>query len=333
MQTTKTINLKSRPVGKPTMSDFEFTTSEIPALQDGEVLLSTRYVSVDPYLRGRMSDAPSYIEPFQVGKPMASGIIAEVIESNHDDFKAGDFVSGMMPWKETQVLKTDGLIKVDPDKAPLSAYLGILGMTGLTAYFGLTDIGKPKKGETLLISGAAGAVGSVVGQIGKILGLRVVGIAGSDEKIEMLTSEFGFDAGINYNTTNNMVKAIGQACPNGVDVYFDNVGGEISDAVLFNINKFSRTINCGAISVYNNTEAPKGISPQPFLVKNSASMQGFIIFDYVERHPEGIKQLAEWLQQDKLKYTETIREGFDNILQAFMDLFEGKNKGKMVVKI
>src|SRR5690606_10992756 len=197
-----------------------------------------------------------------------SGIIAEVIESKHNDFKAGDFVSGMMPWKETQVLKTDGLIKVDPDKAPLSAYLGILGMTGLTAYFGLTDIGKPKKGETLLISGAAGAVGSVVGQIGKILGLRVVGIAGSDEKIEMLTSDFGFDAGINYNTTDNMVKGIGQACPDGVDVYFDNVGGEISDAVLFNINKFSRTINCGAIAVYNNTEAPKGISPQPFLVKN-----------------------------------------------------------------
>jgi len=333
MKTTKTINLKNRPVGKPTLSDFEFTTSEIPALQDGEVLLSTRYVSVDPYLRGRMSDAPSYIEPFQVGKPMASGIIAEVIESKHNDFKAGDFVSGMMPWKETQVLKTDGLIKVDPDKAPLSAYLGILGMTGLTAYFGLTDIGKPKKGETLLISGAAGAVGSVVGQIGKILGLRVVGIAGSDEKIEMLTSDFGFDAGINYNTTDNMVKGIGQACPDGVDVYFDNVGGEISDAVLFNINKFSRTINCGAIAVYNNTEAPKGISPQPFLVKNSASMQGFIIFDYVERHPEGIKQLAEWLQQDKLKYTETIREGFDNIPQAFMDLFEGKNKGKMVVKV
>jgi Putative NADP-dependent oxidoreductases len=333
MKTTKTINLKSRPVGAPTSSDFEFNTTEVPELGNNEILVATRYVSVDPYLRGRMSDAPSYIEPFQVGKPMASGIIAEVIESKHANFKPGDFVSGMMPWKETQVLKTDGLIKVDPDQAPLSAYLGILGMTGLTAYFGLTDIGKPKKGETLLVSGAAGAVGTVVGQIGKILGLRVVGIAGSDEKVEMLQSEFGFDAGINYNTTDNMVKAISQACPDGVDVYFDNVGGEISDAVLFNINKFSRTINCGAIAVYNNTEAPKGISPQPFLVKNSASMQGFIIFDYVDRHPEGIKQLAQWLQQDKLKYTETIRQGFDNIPQAFMDLFEGKNKGKMLVKV
>lgn len=333
MKTTKTITLKNRPVFAPTSSDFEFTAADIPALGKDEILVATRYVSVDPYLRGRMSDAPSYIEPFEVGKPIASGIIAEVIESNHDDYKAGDFVSGMMDWKETQVLDTKGLVKVDPDQAPLSAYLGILGMTGLTAYFGLTDIGKPKEGETLLVSGAAGAVGTVVGQIGKILGLRVVGIAGTDEKIEMLTSEFNFDAGINYNTTDNMVKAIGQTCPDGVDIYFDNVGGEISDAVLFNINKFSRTINCGAISVYNNTEAPKGISPQPFLVKNSASMQGFIIFDYVDRHPEGIKQLAQWLQQDKLKYTETIREGFDNIPQAFMDLFEGKNKGKMVVKV
>ena len=333
MKTTKTINLKNRPVGKPTLSDFEFTTSEIPALQDGEVLLSTRYVSVDPYLRGRMSDAPSYIAPFELNKPMASGLIAEVIESKSSQFKKGDYVSGMLQWQETQVAKADGLLKVDSDKAPLSAYLGILGMTGLTAYLGLTEIGKPKKGETLLVSGAAGAVGSVVGQIGKILGLRVVGIAGTDEKVDMLKSEFGFDAGINYNTTDNMVKAISNACPDGVDVYFDNVGGEISEAVLFNINKFSRTVNCGAIAVYNDTELPKSISVQPFLVKNSSSMQGFVIFDYADKHPQGIKQLAEWLQQDKLHYTETIREGFDNIPQAFMDLFEGKNKGKMVVKV
>jgi len=333
MKTTKTINLKNRPVGKPTLSDFEFTTSEIPALQDGEVLLSTRYVSVDPYLRGRMSDAPSYIAPFELNKPMASGLIAEVIESKSSQFKKGDYVSGMLQWQETQVAKADGLLKVDSDKAPLSAYLGILGMTGLTAYLGLTEIGKPKKGETLLVSGAAGAVGSVVGQIGKILGLRVVGIAGTDEKVDMLKSEFGFDAGINYNTTDNMVKAISNACPDGVDVYFDNVGGEISEAVLFNINKFSRTVNCGAIAVYNDTELPKSISVQPFLVKNSSTMQGFVIFDYADKHPQGIKQLAEWLQQDKLHYTETIREGFDNIPQAFMDLFEGKNKGKMVVKV
>ena len=333
MSTTRTINLKSRPTGKPTLKDFDFTTSAIPELKEGEVLLSTKYVSVDPYLRGRMSDAPSYIPPFELNKPMASGVIAEVLESKNSNFSKGDHVTGMLQWKETQVAKVNGLIKVDPSKAPLSAYLGILGMTGLTAYLGLTEIGKPKKGETLLVSGAAGAVGSVVGQIGKILGLRVVGIAGTDEKVEMIKSEFGFDEGINYNTTENMIEAIAKACPAGVDVYFDNVGGEISDAVLFNINKFSRTVNCGSISVYNNTELPKSISVQPFLVKKSASMQGFIVFDYVDKHPQGIKQLAEWLGQGKLHYAETIKDGFENIPQAFLGLFEGKNKGKMVVKL
>lgn len=333
MNTTKTINLKNRPKGKPQLNDFDISTLEIPQLEEGEIMLNTKYVSVDPYLRGRMSDAPSYIPSFELNKPIASGIIAEVVDSKHKKFNKGEHVVGMLQWKETQVAKADGVMKVDPEKAPLSAYLGILGMTGLTAYLGLTEIGKPKKGETLLVSGAAGAVGSVVGQIGKILGLRVVGIAGSDEKTEMLKSEFGFDAAINYKTTENMVEAIAKACPDGVDVYFDNVGGEISEAVLFNINKFSRTVNCGAISVYNNTKPPKSISVQPFLVKKSSSMQGFIISDFADKHPEGIKQLTEWLRQGKLKYRETIREGFENIPQAFIDLFEGKNKGKMLVKL
>lgn len=333
MNTTRTITLKNRPTGKPELTDFGFTTSEIPELKEGEVLVRARYVSVDPYLRGRMSDAPSYIPPFELNKPMASGVIAEVLESKSRIFSKGDFVSGLLPWKETQVITADGLIKVDPDKAPLSAYLGVLGMTGLTAYLGLTEIGKPKKGETLLVSGAAGAVGSVTGQIGKILGLRVVGIAGTDEKVEMLKSEFGFDDAINYKTTDNMVEAIAKACPDGVDVYFDNVGGDISEAVLFNINKFSRTVNCGAISLYNNTELPKSISVQSFLVKKSSLMQGFVVSDFADKHSEGVRQLAEWFTQDKLKFTETIREGFENIPQAFLDLFDGKNKGKMVVKL
>ncbi|RCW32049.1 NADP-dependent oxidoreductase [Marinilabilia salmonicolor] len=333
MNTTRTITLKNRPTGKPELTDFGFTTSEIPELKEGEVLVRARYVSVDPYLRGRMSDAPSYIPPFELNKPMASGVIAEVLESKSRNFSKGDYVSGLLPWKETQVITADGLIKVDPDKAPLSAYLGVLGMTGLTAYLGLTEIGKPKMGETLLVSGAAGAVGSVTGQIGKILGLRVVGIAGTDEKVEMLKSEFGFDDAINYKTTENMVEAIASACPDGVDVYFDNVGGVISEAVLFNINKFSRTVNCGAISVYNNTELPKSISVQPFLVKKSSSMQGFVVTDFADKHSEGVRQLAEWFSQGKLKFSETIREGFENIPQAFLDLFDGKNKGKMVVKL
>lgn len=333
MSTTRTINLKNRPNGKPELTDFEFSITEIPELHEGEILLTTKYVSVDPYLRGRMSDAPSYVPPFELNKPIASGIIAEVLESKNTNFSKGDHVSGMLQWKETQVAKADGLIKVDPDKAPLSAYLGIIGMTGLTAYLGLTEIGKPKKGETLLVSGAAGAVGSVVGQIGKILGLQVVGIAGTDEKVEMLKSEFGFDEGINYNTTENMSEAIAKACPDGVDVYFDNVGGEISDAVITNINKGARIIVCGQISLYNKTETPVGPRPQAIILKKSALMQGFIVGNYASRFPEGVKQLSQWLDEGKLTYQETIVKGFDKLPEAFIGLFEGRNTGKMLVEI
>ena len=329
----QTILLKQRPVGTPALSDFEFVKENVElSLKDGEILLETTYISVDPYLRGRMNDAKSYVAPFELGKPISSGIIAQVAASKNEDFKKGEFVSGMLNWKTQQISDGEGLLKVDKDKAPLSAYLGVLGMTGLTAYLGLTQIGKPKKGETLIVSGAAGAVGSVVGQIGKILGLRVVGIAGTDEKVEMLTSRFGFDEAINYNTTTNMRSAIQEACPDGVDIYFDNVGGPISDAVLFNINKFARMIICGAISVYNNTEMPKSVSVQPFLVKNSALMQGFIVWNYADKFPEAMEHLSSWLAEGKLDYTETIVEGFENTPQAFLDLFEGKNKGKMVVK-
>lgn len=331
---TKTILLKNRPEGKPSMSDFEFKTEESEnTVNQGELLLETKYVSVDPYLRGRMSDAKSYVPPFQLNKPIQSGVIAKVLESKNDKFKAGDFVSGMLNWQTIQISNGEGLTKVDPSKAPLSAYLGILGMTGLTAYTGLTEIGKPKAGETLVVSGAAGAVGSVVGQIGKILGLKVIGIAGTDEKIELLKSKFGFDAGINYKTTKDMKAAIAEAAPNGVDIYFDNVGGPISDAVLVNINRLARIIVCGAISVYNNTEAPKSLSVQPFLVKNSALMQGFIVSNYTDKFPEAMKQLSTWLAENKLTYSETIVKGFDNIPSAFIDLFEGKNKGKMVVEL
>lgn len=330
----QTIILKNRPEGKPSLSDFEFITEETDlTINSGEILLETVYVSVDPYLRGRMSDAKSYIPAFELNKPIQSGIVAKVIASKNDNFKVGEYVFDMLDWKTKQVSTGEGLLKVDPKKAPLSAYLGILGMTGLTAYTGLTQIGKPVAGETLVVSGAAGAVGSVVGQIGKILGLRVVGIAGTDEKIELLKSEFGFDAGINYNTSTDIRADIAKAAPNGVDIYFDNVGGPISDAILFNINRFARIINCGAISVYNDTEVPKSISVQPFLVRNSALMQGFIVSNYADKFPEAMTHLSGWLAEEKLKYTETIIEGFNHIPKAFIHLFEGKNTGKMIVKI
>jgi len=329
----KTIIFEKRPEGKPTKECFNIKKIPVPSPQNGEVLLKMAYVSVDPYLRGRMSAQKSYTPGFNLGDPMKSGVVAEVVESKHPNFKTGDYVSGMLAWSEYQTDNGETLHKVDKNAAPLSAYLGLLGMPGLTAYLGLTEIGKPEKGETLVVSGAAGAVGSVVGQIGKILGCRVVGIAGSDEKTKVLQSEFGFDAAINYKTTENMQEAIAEACPNGVDVYFDNVGGGISDGVMMNIAKFARVIICGAISQYNNTQLSTGPRLQSVLLVNSAMMKGFIVRDYADKFPVAVGQLAKWYSEGKLQYKETVVEGFENIPEAFIGLFEGKNTGKMVVKV
>jgi NADPH-dependent curcumin reductase CurA len=328
----KVILLANRPVGKPAASDFKFEDIDMPSPEDGEVLLKKTYVSVDPYLRGRMSDAKSYVAPFDLNKPMSSAIIAEVTESRNPDFKVGDYITAGLEWKLFQTSNGNGLTKVDPSVS-LTAYLGALGMTGLTALMGLREIGKPKSGETIVVSGAAGAVGSIVGQIGKIMGCKVIGIAGSDDKVAGLKSKFGFDEAINYKTTNNMQEAIAAAAPDGVDIYFDNVGGDISDAVIFNMNKYGRIAICGTISSYNDTEASQGPRLQPYILKNSMLMQGFIVSNYADKFPEGVKQLSEWMKAGKLQYSETIVNGFDQIPQAFMDLFEGKNDGKMVVKI
>lgn len=330
---SKTIVLKNRPEEKPKASDFAFVDQDTPEPGSEEMVLEVLYVSVDPYLRGRMRDEKSYIEPFQLDQPIMSSCVAEVLESNHPKFKKGEFVSGMMPWKKIQVSDGKNVYKVDKDRAPLSAYLGILGITGLTAYFGLTEIGKPQKGETLVVSGAAGAVGSTAGQIGKIKGCKVIGIAGTDEKINLITNTFGFDAGINYNSTGRMGKAVKERATDGVDVYFDNVGGEITDGVLENINTHARIVACGAISLYNKKEVPTGPRIETKLIKNSALIQGFIVSNYQDRFQEGMTQLANWLQEEKLTYEETVMEGFDNIPDAFIGLFEGKNKGKMIVKI
>lgn len=327
------IILKSRPEGKPANSDFEINQIDEPQLKEGEVLLETQYISVDPYLRGRMRDQKSYIEPFKLNEALSSALVVKVLESKNDSFKEGDSLTGLLPWKKRQVSNAKGLRKIDGEEVPLSAYLGILGMTGLTAYFGLTHIGEPKRGETIVVSGAAGAVGSTVGQIAKIKGLKTIGIAGSEEKIEMIKNKFGYDVGINYKTTKNMAEAIKEAAPNGVDVYYDNVGGEVSDGVLVNINQFARVINCGAISLYNDTETPTGPRVEPLLIKNSAKMQGFIVSNYEDEFDQGIQQLASWLKEGKLKFEETFVEGFENTPQAFIDLFDGKNKGKMVVKM
>jgi NADPH:quinone reductase len=330
----RAIILNNRPSGKPSLGDFKIINEEMPTAKDGELLLKTMFVSVDPYLRGRMNDMKSYVPPFELNKPIQSGVLAEIIEcKNTVGFKKGDFVVGNLDWKEYQTSAVHGLNKVDVSDVELSAYLGILGMTGLTAYLGLTEIGIPKKGETLVVSGAGGAVGTVVGQVGKLLGCKVVGITGSDEKVDMLISKFKFDDAINYKTIPDLNEAIKNACPNGVDIYFDNVGGEISDAVLANINQYARLPVCGAISLYNNTKAAIGPRIQPIILTKSATMRGFIISDFYAKFPAATKQLSIWLKANRITYSETIVEGFDNIPQAFIDLFEGKNEGKMIVKV
>ncbi len=327
------ILLKSRLVGKPTAENFEIVKAPAITLNNGELLLKAKYISVDPYMRGRMSDAKSYVAPYEVGKPIEGGVVAEVVESRSPQFSPGDAVIGMLQWKLVQAVSAEKVTKLNKETAPLSYYLGILGMPGLTAYFGLLDIGKPKEGETVVVSGAAGAVGMVVGQIAKIKGCRVVGIAGSDAKNSYLKNELKFDEVINYRTTKNIAEAVAQACPNGVDVYFDNVGGEISDAVMAQINKGARIAICGQISLYNNTEMPVGPRLQPTILKKSALMQGFIVSNYAARFPEGVKQLAQWLSEGKLTYQQTITKGFENLPAAFMGLFEGENMGKSLVEI
>ncbi|HYX09401.1 MAG TPA: NADP-dependent oxidoreductase [Bacteroidales bacterium] len=327
------IVFKSRPEGMPKTTDFEIKETSVPELKDGEAKVKAKYISVDPYMRGRMSSAKSYTAGFELNTPMAGGVVGEVVESRYPDLKKGDFVLGNMPWQEIQNISGDELTKVDKDLAPLGYYLGILGMPGLTAYFGLNEIGEPREGETVVVSGAAGAVGLAVSQIARIKGCRVVGIAGSEEKISYLKNEIGVDEAINYKNTGNIAEALASACPNGVDVYFDNVGGEISDAVLSLINKHARIIICGQISLYNSTTQPTGPRIQPLLLKSSAQMQGFIVREYARRFPEGMQQLAAWLNEGKLKYHQTIVKGFEKLPETFIGLFEGKNTGKMLVEL
>ena len=329
----KTILFKNRPAGKPSISDFETISEEDPVAGEGEILLKSLYISVDPYLRGRMRDEKSYIPPFNLNEPLESNVVAEVVESKNPNFRKGEFVAGMLQWKELQTSKGTGLNKVNKELAPLSAFLGVLGLTGLTAYLGLEKIGDLKAGETLVVSGAAGAVGSIVGQIGKLKGCMVVGTAGSDEKVKHIEEKFGFDKGINYRTSTDLKNDIAEVCTDGVDVYFDNVGGDMLDAVLANINKDARIINCGAISLYNETKVPTGPRPEGILIKKTALMQGFLVRDHVKDFGPALRQLGAWLKEGSLDHDETIVEGFENLPKAFIGLFEGKNMGKMVVKI
>ncbi len=317
----------------PAMDNFATVDAEVPQPKDGEVLVRTRYLSVDPYMRGRMNDGKSYVAPFAVNEVINGGVVGEVIESRSADFKPGDIVTGQLGWQLYSVARAKELRKVDPNLAPVTTALGVLGMPGLTAYFGLVDIGEPREGETVVVSGAAGAVGMTVCQIAKIKGCRVIGIAGSDEKNEYLEHELWVDRTINYKTAVDMKQALKDACPNGVDIYFDNVGGAVSDAVLPFINQNARVVICGQISLYNLDRPDVGPRPQPYLLVKSALMQGFIITDYASRFAEGVKQLGQWVHEGKMKYAENIVDGFENTPNAFLGLFSGENLGKQLVRV
>ncbi|MBO1005688.1 NADP-dependent oxidoreductase [Pseudogracilibacillus auburnensis] len=327
------IILAERPKGMPDSDTFKVVQKDVAELEEGQVLVRTLFVSVDPYMRGRMQEGDSYIAPFKLNEVIKGGSIGEVVESKSGRFTPGDVVIGMFGWQEYYTANDLEIRKIDPSLAPISTHLGILGMTGLTAYFGLLEIGQPKAGETVVVSGAAGAVGSVVGQIAKIKGARVVGIAGSDEKIDFLKEELGFDEGINYRTTEDLVSDLKRACPDGIDVYFDNVGGGIADAVFTQLNRHARIPVCGAISAYNLEKVDNGPRVQTTLIKKSVLMQGFTVGNYSDRFNEGAMQLGQWLQEGKLKYHETIIEGFYHIPNAFLDLFKGNNIGKLLVKV
>lgn len=325
--------LASRPVGLPKESDFKLIETPLPDLKDGEVLVRTLYLSVDPYMRGRISGMRSYAAPVEIGQVMVGGGIARVVESKNPGFAPGDVVDIYMGWQEYAISNGRGLRKLDASIAPVSTGLGVLGMTGLTAYFGLLDVCDPKPGETVVVSGAAGAVGSVVGQIAKIKGCRAVGIAGGDDKVAWILSECGYDAAFNYKTTENYPAKLKELCPNGIDVYFDNVGGAITDAVFGQLNVGARISICGQISQYNNTKVEMGPRLFGALIVARAKVQGFLVSDYASRFGPALAEMAGWLKAGKLKYREDIVEGFENLPKAFIGLFEGENIGKRLVKV
>ncbi len=327
------ITLASRPVGFPKVSDFHLDYSPLPSLSAGEVLVRSVYLSLDPYMRGRMNAAPSYARPVALGEVMTGGAVAFVLKTENPRFRAGDAVQGMLGWQEYAAIEGRDLRKIDPLLAPISTALGVLGQPGLTAYFGLLDICQPHRGETVVVSGAAGAVGMLVGQIAKIKGCRVIGIAGSDAKISWLVDELGFDAAFNYKTDEDFEHRLRDLCPDGIDVYFDNVGGAISDAVVHLINSKARIAVCGQISQYNLERPEQGPRWLCQLIVKQAKVEGFLVSEFAERFPEGLEQLTAWLQEGKLKYREDVAQGIESAPQAFIGMLHGKNQGKQLVQL
>ncbi|MHB0777522.1 NADP-dependent oxidoreductase [Halomonas sp. WWR20] len=331
-QTNTQVRLAQRPVGEPQSRDFEIDTSPCPQPGDGQVLVETHYLSLDPAMRGWMNEGKSYVPPVGLGEVMRALGVGQVIESRHPDFQAGDYVSGTLGVQQYAAVAGKELHKIDPNLAPLPTYLNVLGMTGMTAYFGILEVGALKEGETVLVSGAAGAVGSTVGQIAKIKGCRVVGIAGGEEKKAYLINELGFDEVIDYKSE-DLRQGLKRACPEGVDVYFDNVGGDILNEALTRLRMHARVVICGAISQYNNTEAVKGPSNYMSLLVNRARMQGMVVFDYAKQYGQAAQEMAGWMQAGKLKHREHVVEGIERFPEHLMMLFRGENVGKLVLKV
>src|SRR5450759_790521 len=323
--------LASRPDGWVEESNFRIAESAVPEPKAGEVLVRNEWLSLDPYMRGRMSDAKSYAKPVEIGEVMTGGTAGRVAASKHPDFKVGDHVVGPLGWQRFAISDGKMLNKVDADRIPLSAYLGVVGMPGVTAWVGLLDLCAPKKGETVVVTAASGAVGSVVGQLAKIHGCRAVGIAGGKAKCDYVVKELGFDACVDYKAgrLNEDLKA---ATPNGVDCYFENVGGEILDAVLWRTNAFSRIAVCGLISQYNATE-PYGVKTFQAILTNRIKVQGFIVSDSLNLWPQAMTDLAGWVASGKLKYRETVAQGLGSAPKAFIGLLKGQNFGKQLVKL
>lgn len=327
------IQLAARPRGMPTHETFAMVEGPVPTPGDGEVLVRTLYLSVDPYMRGRMNEGRSYVPPFKLNQVLTGGVVGEVAASRDPAFSPGDLVTGHLGWQDYSLAPAGQLQPVDATLAPIETALGVLGMPGLTAYFGLLDIGRPRSGETVVVSGAAGAVGLVVGQIAKLQGCRVVGIAGTERKTRYLKETLGFDAAIDYKALGDIAEALAAACPEGVDVYFDNVGGAISDAVMALINTGARISICGQISLYNLETPDIGPRVQPLLLTRTALMQGFLVGQFAARYPEALAQLAQWLRDGSLRYEETVTEGLEHAPDAFLGLFTGENLGKALVHV
>jgi len=327
------IRLRSRPVGLPGENDFEMAEVRIPEPRDGEVLVRNIYMSVDPYMRGRMNEHKSYIAPFELGKPLEGNCLGKVLKSRSNRFHPGDFVLSMFGWREYYVSGEAGLTPITPGAVPIQAYLGVLGMTGFTAYVGLLDIGRPRPGESLFVSAAAGAVGSIVCQIGKIMGLRVAGSAGSALKIDWLKQQAGIDAAVNYKEADDLSAAMKSACPGGIDIYYENVGGKHLETALEHMNPNGRIVLCGMISQYN-AKRPAPAPRNLFLaITKRLRLQGFIILDHANRYGQFIADMEKWIAEDKIKWNETIIDGIENAPKAFIGLFKGENFGKMLIRL